>query len=154
MGKTERTPFSKFLYYLPFCCFVVAILCLCFVYGIAVGKWHVFPHGFLNAGWDSLKELWTKSTRPHHIFPARYEGEEVVVCEREKVFLGVTLLTGYWRNGDDWSIGIRSSCISALDHFWKVFAHLGKYSIFKIERLKFISAIPNYKPTLTWRNKL
>ncbi len=107
MGKNTRYLFRKFWLHLPFGCFVVAILCLCFAYGAAVGTWHVFPYEFLNAGWDSLKELRNKPPQPHFINPAHYEGEGVVVCEREQVYPGVTLLTGYWKDGGDWNVGIR-----------------------------------------------
>lgn len=105
MGS-RRTPLSKFLHYLPFGCFVTAVLCLCFAYGLAVGKWHVFPHNFLNAGWDSLEAFRNRSELPHFIHSARYPGEGVVVCEREQVHPGVTLVTGVWKNGNDWDVGI------------------------------------------------
>jgi len=107
MGKIARNLFRKCWLHLPFGCFVIAILCLCFTYGVMVGKWHIFPYRLLDAGFDSLRGLWDKPPRPHHIFPARYEGAGVIVCEREHVCPGVTLLTGYWKDGKDWDVGIR-----------------------------------------------
>jgi hypothetical protein len=104
-GKKVKGLSRKFWLHLPFGCFVVAVLCLCFAYGVAVGKWNVFPYRFLNSGWDSLKELRYKPQ--HFILPARYEGEGVVVCEHEQVCPGVTLLTGPWKNGDDLNLGLR-----------------------------------------------
>lgn len=98
--------FRKFCRYLPFGCFVMAVLCLCFVYGIAVGKWHVFPHNFLKAGWDSLKRLKDKGRTPEFLSPAVYEKEGVDVCLSEQVCPGVTLVTGYWKEGENWDVGI------------------------------------------------
>ncbi len=105
MEKNARGLFRKFWFHLPFGCFVVAILCLCFTYGVAVGRWHLFPYGLLNAGWDSLMVLRNKPL--HYLYPARYEGEGVVVYEREQVYPGVTLLAGPWKDGDDWNLGVR-----------------------------------------------
>jgi len=57
MGKKIRYLFRKFWIHLPFVFFVAAILCLCFAYGVAVGKWHageLFPKvGFIvmNLQW-------------------------------------------------------------------------------------------------------
>jgi hypothetical protein len=105
MGKIARNLFRKFWLHLPFGCFVIAILCLCFTYGVMVGKWHVFPYRFLDACLDSLREL--RYERSHDIHPARYEGQGVVVYEPEQLFAGITLIAGYLKNGDDWNLGIR-----------------------------------------------
>jgi hypothetical protein len=106
MKEGTRVLFRKLWHYLPFSCFVSAILCLCFIYGVAVGKWHLFPRNFLNAGWDSLKALRNRSKLPHFIHSARYEGEGVVVYDHEQVYPGVTLVTGLWKDGKDWDVGI------------------------------------------------
>ncbi len=105
MKKDTRALIRKLWRYLPLGYFVAAILCLCFAYGVAVGKWHVFPYSFLNVGFVSLRNLVSKQ-RPHYLHPAHYEGEGVVVYECEKVYPGVTLVTGLWKDGDDWNVGI------------------------------------------------
>ena len=118
MEKNVRGLFRKFWLHLPFGCFVVAILCLCFTYGVAVGKWHIFPHRLLNIGWDSLRELGDR--KPDFIHPARYEGEGVVVYESDQIWPGVTLVTGAWKDTDDWHLGV---LLIGLDgevlHKWK-----------------------------------
>ena len=119
MEKNARGFFRKFWLHLPFGCFVVAILCLCFAYGVAVGKWHLFPYGLLNAGLDSLRGLRNKP--PHFIHPARYKGEGTVVCEPEQVFPGVTLIAGYLKDGDDWNLGIRLIDLNGkILHQWRI----------------------------------
>lgn len=107
MRKDVRTLFHRLWHYLPFGLFVAAVLCLCFTYGVAVGKWGVFPARILNAGWDSLSRLVGKPTNPHWVHPARYEGEGVVVCKEQQVYPGVTLVTGNWSDGYDPELGLR-----------------------------------------------
>ncbi len=115
-----RALFRKFWHHLPFGCFVAAVLCLCFAYGVAVGKWHVFPSRFINIGWDSLKELLGR-TSGFRLHSARYDGEGIVEYEPELVFPGVTLISGAWRDADDWHLGVR---LVALDgevlHEWQI----------------------------------
>lgn len=96
---------QKFRHYLPFGCFVAAVLSLCFAYGIAVGKWHLFPYNFLSSGWDSLKN--PANETPAFVHPARYEGEGLGECSYEQVQPGVTLIAGYLKDGDDWNRGIQ-----------------------------------------------
>jgi hypothetical protein len=105
MKQNPKHLFHKFWNHLPLILFLAAVLGLSFVYGLAVGKWHVFPYKFLNAGWDSLKEIRNRGL--HEIHPARYEGQGVVLCEPEQVFPGVTLIAGAWRNGDDRDLAVR-----------------------------------------------
>ena len=103
-----RNLFHKFCIHLPFLCFVVAVCCLCFTYGVAVGKWEIFPSAYLNAGWDSLKELRKKPNKPlYHVHPARYNKEGIVAYEHAKSFPGVTLIAGSWKEDEDWTLGIR-----------------------------------------------
>jgi hypothetical protein len=112
--------FRKLLRYLPFGCFVVSVLCLCFVYGVAVGKWHIFPYRFLDAGLDTLKNLVKNKRSPHYIHPARYEGEGVVEFYPEQVFPGVTLISGAWKDKDDWYPGVRLIDLKGeVLHEWK-----------------------------------
>lgn len=107
MQKSRRLFFRQLWLYLPLGCFVVAVLGLCFSYGVAVGRWQVFPFKFIDTGWNSLRELRNKPKYPHWINPARYEGKGVVTCEHAQVHPGVTLLAGPWRDGGDWNLGIR-----------------------------------------------
>lgn len=88
MEKVARDLFRKFWHFLPLGNFVVAILCLCFAYGVVVDKWYLFPYRFLNIGWDSLKEL--RNRKPEFLHPARYNGQGIVVYEPEQTFPGVT----------------------------------------------------------------
>ncbi len=105
--------------YLPLGCFVAAILCLCFSYGVAVGKWHLFPYRFLDTGLDSLRKLRDK-TLDYRFHPARYEDEGIIRHEFEQVSPGVTLMSGLWKNkDDDWNLGIRLIDINGnLVHHW------------------------------------
>jgi hypothetical protein len=104
-GKKVGALYRKIWHHLPFGFFAISVLCLCFTYGFMVGNWHLFPYRFLKIGWDSLKEL--RNKRPHQFHPARYEGEGVIVYKPEQVFPGIMLITGSWKNKDDWNMGIR-----------------------------------------------
>jgi hypothetical protein len=106
MGHKLKALFLKIWVHVPFVCFVIAVLCLCFTYGVTVGKWHVFPYKFLNVGLDSLKEFLGR-TSGFRLHPARYEGEGVVKYEPEYAFMGVTLISGAWKDADGWYIGIK-----------------------------------------------
>jgi hypothetical protein len=46
-------------------------------------------------------------TSGFRLHPARYEGEGVVDCDPERAFPGVTLISGAWRESDDWHLGVR-----------------------------------------------
>jgi hypothetical protein len=100
-----RSPFHRFWRYLSLGSFVVAAFCLCFAYGVAVGKWHLFPYRFLDMGLDSLRRL--QNPTPHFIHRAKYEGEGVVIYEPQQVFPGVTLIAGPWKDMDGQNVGIR-----------------------------------------------
>jgi hypothetical protein len=121
MRKHVRALFRKSWLYLPFGCFVVAVLCLCFAYGVAVGHYHIFPFGFLEVGWDSVKALRNTPKPVHFLHPARYEGEGIVRFESEHVFPGVTLISGAWKDTEDWHHGFRLIDLDGeVLHEWKI----------------------------------
>jgi hypothetical protein len=97
---------------------VASGLCLIFIYGVAVGKWHIFPYRFLDACLDSLRNLGNR--KPEFCEPARYEGQGVVVYEPGQTFPGVTLITGYTKNNDGWNVSIRLIDLNGnLLHKWR-----------------------------------
>jgi hypothetical protein len=107
MALKKKIRLKKFWHYLPFGIFVAAILCSCFAYGVAVGKWNFFPHSTLNAGLGALRDLRYRGAPPHNVVTARYDGEGVVLCKPDRACPGVTLITGVWKNDDGWSKGLR-----------------------------------------------
>ena len=60
-------------------------------------------------------------TSGFRLHPALYEGEGVVKCDPEQAFPGVTLISGAWREKDDWHLGVR---LFGLDgevlHQWQI----------------------------------
>jgi hypothetical protein len=99
--------------------FVTALLCLSFVYGVAVGEFQFFPFGFLQAAWMTGKHL--LDTTPSHLSRAKHEGEGVVTWDRDATWPGATLLTSPWNPEDeDWYHGIRLISLGGdLLHEWR-----------------------------------
>jgi hypothetical protein len=60
-------------------------------------------------------------TSGFRLHPARYEGEGVVDYDPERAFPGVTLISGAWREKNDWHLGVR---LFGLDgevlHKWQI----------------------------------
>jgi hypothetical protein len=80
--------------------FIVSIAVAVFAYGVAVGRYHIFPFRILNFGVSSLLQLREElhvlmGRRPSwHIATARHEGEGVTVLQADKISPGLTLLAG------------------------------------------------------------
>jgi hypothetical protein len=80
--------------------FIVSIAVAVFAYGVAVGRYHIFPFRILNFGVSSLLQLREEfhvliGRRPSwHITTARHEGEGVTVLQADKISPGLTLLAG------------------------------------------------------------
>ena len=102
---------------LAFTLFIISIVILAFGYGIAVHKFTLFPYSLIESIYQDVRAL---TQRPHKLRPIRYDRVGIEVSDRDKVFPGVTLLTGYWPDMD-WEVGVR---IIDLDgnklHHWAV----------------------------------
>ncbi len=88
---------------LAFGLFIASIVLLAFGYGIAAGKYKLFPYAAVH---DALTAFKTQLDRPHHLSPIRYDSVGTQIHDRKSIAPGVTLLTSYWPE-TDWKPGIR-----------------------------------------------
>jgi hypothetical protein len=80
--------------------FFASCAVLVFAYGVAVGRYRIFPFEILYFGMESLLQLREEAPvllrlRPTgHLTPSRYEGHGVTVLQGDRVAPGLTFLTG------------------------------------------------------------
>lgn len=84
--------------------FVLSIVGLSFIYGIAAHKYKLFPYAPLIR--DGIRVIETHFEEPHFLVPIRYDGIGVTIHARKAVSPGVTLVTSYWPE-TKWKPGIR-----------------------------------------------
>lgn len=93
--KTDRIAFALF---------ILALAFFAFLYGVAVGRYKLFPYNFLDQAHDELTQVLFGV--PHKMHPVRYEETGVKIYDRDAMAPGVTLITSHWSD-DDWMAGIR-----------------------------------------------
>jgi hypothetical protein len=87
--------------------FVLSCGLLVFMYGIAVGKYEVFPYPILEFGADSFSAVIAEGgtltgTRPtEYLNPARHPGNGVTVNEADKVAPGLTFISSFFDGGTE-----------------------------------------------------
>jgi hypothetical protein len=80
--------------------FIVSCLGVMFAYGVAVGRYQIFPFRILNYGVEALLEVRQEAavllrvTPTWHVRPARYDGDGVTVLHADQMAPGLTLLAG------------------------------------------------------------
>lgn len=80
--------------------FIGSCVALIFAYGVAVGRYRIFPFEILNFGVYSLLQVREEAgtlfgIRPEqYLSPARYPGDGVTVRHEERMAPGLTLVTG------------------------------------------------------------
>jgi len=80
--------------------FLTSCAVVLFAYGVAVGRYEIFPFEILNYGVESIQTLRREATtltglRPAwHLKPARYEGNGVTVADVDAIAPGLTFVTG------------------------------------------------------------
>lgn len=80
--------------------FVASCAAILFAYGVAVGRYEIFPFRILNQGVEAILTLRQEATtlaglRPAwHLKPARYEGEGVTTAREGEMAPGQTFITG------------------------------------------------------------
>ncbi len=73
-----------------------------FVYGIAVGAYHVFPYSILDFAQQSVaqvfkeKEVLTGLKPTNFLKPARYEGNGVTILKKGRAVPGLTFVSGFF----------------------------------------------------------
>jgi hypothetical protein len=108
--------------------FVLSCGLLLFLYGIAVGKYELFPYSILEFGADSVSAVIAEGgtltgTRPtEYLNPARHDGNGVTVNETGKVAPGLTFMSSFFDGGTELRL-IRAD--GSVVHRWPV-----KYSTF------------------------
>ena len=92
MKKTTRMHMMDRIASVLFLCSVATLL---FGYGLAVGKYHIFPYQWLTSAVKSASLMVVHD--PHHLFPAWHEYSGARTYYADSMAPGTTLLTGYWR---------------------------------------------------------
>jgi hypothetical protein len=112
---------------LIFLYFLLSFIIIVFAYGVLVGNYKIFPYSTLKSGFDAAKNIFTEDLSklsrnyPVYIYPARYEGTGLVVCDLQNVAEGVTLIGDYWPKNDQWFIGLRLVDIEGkILHEWHI----------------------------------
>ncbi len=106
--------------------FFVALAGVLFAAGLLAAHYRLFPYPQLIAAKDTARDLLGEAVRPHYVGPARYPRQGARTLRPGQVAPGVTLITGYWREGDsdDWFPGIRIiDRDGTVLHHWKVEPH-------------------------------
>lgn len=86
--------------------FIISCSVAIFAYGVAVGRYQIFPFRILNYGVEALLELRQEApvllrvTPTWHLRPARYEGEGVTVLRENAMAPGLTLVAGMFAGGN------------------------------------------------------
>lgn len=90
---------------------LVAFLATCalgvFAFGVAVGKYRVFPYSILKYAHDSMVQVFSESDtilglRPTEFLdPARYEGSGVTALDQDQAAPGLTFLMGFFGDGNE-----------------------------------------------------
>lgn len=73
--------------------FIAAIAAIVFSYGAAVVHFRIFPFQHLQNIVTAVEAL---SSRPHQLFPIRYNRVGPTIYDDQAIAPGVTLLTSYW----------------------------------------------------------
>ncbi|MDZ7725248.1 MAG: arylsulfotransferase family protein [candidate division KSB1 bacterium] len=94
---------------LSFFFFVVSLMIFAFICGLVFASFEWFPYPYFQKAWYTAKTLWQDSTTIHNLNPARYpEKNGVLVNKQDKVYPGITLISGAWNPDDEeWHYGIR-----------------------------------------------
>jgi hypothetical protein len=84
--------------------FVLSAIVLVFGYGVAVGRYEIFPFSLIQFGWASVAEVVAErdtllGVRPTWLLePSRYDGQGVTRLDRDRAVPGLTLLAGVFDN--------------------------------------------------------
>lgn len=87
--------------------FFAAVLALVFVYGVAVGRYEVFPFAVMELGVRSVADVFKERntivrTRPDHFLePARYAGHGVTHADTNRMAPGLTFLQGFFDGNNE-----------------------------------------------------
>lgn len=90
---------------IPKIMFMLSCATVVFLYGVVVGKYHVFPYHMLNYVHDTITDFRSEAAmafglRPREfLHPARHDGEGVTVNMTGKAAPGLTLISGFFDNG-------------------------------------------------------
>ena len=106
--------------------FFLSVALLAFGYGIAVGRFAIFPFGLIKFGYDSMalvfdERLMIARIRPtKHLFKARDDGRGAMRIDEGQMAPGLTLLSGFFDRGLELRL-IRADGL--IVNRWKVVFH-------------------------------
>jgi len=98
---------------LAFALFFFSCLGIAFGYGMAVVQLHWFPYDVLQdaaqAGldWSRNWKAYAETEPVKNLRPRKQDGQGVTACDETKTQPGVTFLSGVWKSGDDWNLGLK-----------------------------------------------
>ncbi len=93
--------------YFPQILFGFSVIFLAVLYGMVSYRYNLFPAPIVRDGFSYLSAVSPFSgSRPHYIYPLKYDKVGVLVHEPEKVSPGVTMISSAWSD-HDWLNGIR-----------------------------------------------
>ena len=108
---------------ISFIVFIISLMIFTFLFGLVTASFEWFPFPYFQKAWYTAKNLWQDATTLHNINPARYPDKTgVLVYKKDKVYPGITLISGSWNPGDeDWYYGIQLVDLDGnLVHQWKL----------------------------------
>ena len=85
--------------------FVVSAALLAFGYGVAVGRYQIFPYGAIKFGYDAIalvfdeREMIAKIRPTKHLLKARESGNGVVRVDEAQMAPGLTFISGFFDRG-------------------------------------------------------
>jgi hypothetical protein len=88
--------------------FIVSIAFGIFIYGMAVGKYKIFPYQQVNYLRNSLFQvinegpmMLTKTKPTKHLFKSRHEGSNVVYFDKDSAVPGLTVIESFFDRGNE-----------------------------------------------------
>lgn len=102
--------------------FLISLICIGFAYGVAVGKYRVPPFALLNAAHDWYLNWRSHSgLEPPQIANRSIDEESILTISDDRAFRGLTLIPGYFDDGD---IGHNGAKLFSIDgeilHEWNL----------------------------------
>ena len=105
----------------PRIAFLFSVLVFSFIYGVAVGKWKVFPHSFLDKAVSQSRAFFGNDSRYHNQF---YDRRGVKTFVEDEVYPGPTAITSWWKESSGPEYGIRLiGSDGNLWHKWTIDRH-------------------------------
>jgi hypothetical protein len=91
---------------LPKAAFVLSVGVLGFAYGFATEAWNLFPRSYVERAWRQARSLNASSSK-HFLHDRVYDRSGTRTVDAERTQPGLTLLTSWWKQEDEWTMQTR-----------------------------------------------